>query len=188
MLIKIGEEMKVSRLLAAALAAALAASAHAQDEPVSVLYAGGSFGQAHWRPGCAGTSTCEDTDNTVRVFGGYQINRVLAAEVAYTNLGIIGNATSRVAGHAWEAVGLAMWPLAGAIAVYGKLGVFRGKAKSNAGNQETNYGPLVGAGAELGLTRNVALRGEWQHYSGVGGSTLAKSDINAWFLGALWRF
>src|SRR5947209_20510372 len=95
MLIKIGEEMKVSRLLAAALAAALAASAHAQDEPVSVLYAGGSFGQAHWRPGCAGTSTCEDTDNTVRVFGGYQINRVLAAEVAYTNLGIIGNATSR---------------------------------------------------------------------------------------------
>ena len=177
MLIKIGEEMKVSRLLAAALAAALAASAHAQDEPVSVLYAGGSFGQAHWRPGCAGTSTCEDTDNTVRVFGGYQINRVLAAEVAYTNLGIIGNATSRVTGHAWEAVGLAMWPLAGAIAVYGKLGVFRGKAKSNAG-----------VSAELALTRHVALRGEWQHYSGVGGSTLAKSDINAWFLGALWRF
>ena len=174
--------------IAALAAAALAAPLHAQDEAVSHLYAGGSFGQAHWRPGCAGTSTCEDTDNTLRVFGGYQINRVLAAEVAYTNLGIIGDPPSRVAGHAWEAVGLAMWPLAGAISVYGKLGAFRGKAKSNAGNQETNYGPLLGVGAELALMRNVALRAEWQHYSGVGGSTLAKSDINAWFLGALWRF
>ena len=51
-------------------------------------------------------------------------------------------------GTAQEAVGLAMWPLASAISVYGKLGVFRGKAKSNAGNQETNYGPLLGVGAE----------------------------------------
>ena len=174
--------------LAAAAMAALAAPVHAQDEAASPLYAGGSFGQAHWRPGCVGASTCEDTDNTLRAFGGYQISRVLAAELAYTNLGIIGDATSRVAGHAWEAVGLVMWPIAGAISVYGKLGVFRGKAKSNAGNQETNYGPLVGVGAELALTRHVALRGEWQHYSGVGGSTLPKSDINAVTVGALWRF
>jgi opacity protein-like surface antigen len=154
------------------------------------LYAGATYGQSHWRPGCKNSGACDDTDRTLGVFGGYQINRTFAAEVGFRNLGEAGG-DATVKAHAWEAVGKAAWPIAGALSVYGKLGIFRTKAQGGGSlgpTTETNYGPTYGIGAQMELSPNVALRAEWQAYSGVGGSTLPKSDINVLAVGALWRF
>jgi OmpA-OmpF porin, OOP family len=178
----------------AALAAALgaAAPAHAQESaPTNNFYAGLTFGQAHWRPGCLNGATCDDTNTALRVFAGFQLNRIFSVEAGYHNLGKASSPSSSVKGHAWEAVGLAFWPLAGALSVYGKLGVFRTKIEGSGSlvtSHETNYGPTFGVGTQYELNRNLALRGEWQSYPGVGGSTVPKSDINVISLGALWRF
>ncbi len=192
--------MKASRGTRAAVAAAFgmavlacASLASAQTPPAaSHIYAGATFGQSHWRPGCpSGAASCDDIDRTLGVFGGFQINRTLAAEVGYRNLGEATAPGVAVKAHAWEAVGKAAWPVAGALSVYGKLGIFRSKAEGMGSlipNKETNYGPTYGIGAQMELNPNIALRGEWQAYPGVGGSTLPKSDVNVLAVGALWRF
>jgi opacity protein-like surface antigen len=75
--------------------------------------------------------------------------------------------------------------------VYGKLGIFRGKAEGSGAllaNKETNYGPTFGVGAQIDLSRNLALRADWQSYPKLGGSTLPKTDVNVMSAGALWRF
>ena len=180
-------------LLLAALAGSLglASAGFAQENP-NHFYAGATFGQAHWRSGClAASPSCDDTDRALRVFGGYQVNRILAAEVGFHNLGKATSSNAVIKGNAWEAVGVAAWPITGGLSAYGKLGIFRGNVKGSGAllpNKETNYGPTFGFGAQLDLSRNLALRGEWQSYPKLGGSTLPKTDVNVLSAGALWRF
>lgn len=177
--------------IAALLAGAAPAAAQTPAASEQHVYAGATFGSSHWRPGCASGVSCDDSGRSLGVFGGYQINRTLAAEVGFRNLGEASGGGASVKAHAWEAVGKAAWPVAGALSVYGKLGIFRSKAEglgSLVPNKETNYGPTYGIGAQMELTPNAALRAEWQSYSGVGGSTLPKGDINVFAAGALWRF
>jgi OmpA-OmpF porin, OOP family len=180
-----------SLVLAAAGSLGFASAGFAQESPNHV-YAGATFGQAHWRSGCLATSpSCDDTDRALRVFGGYQVNRMLAAEIGFHNLGKATGSTAAIKGNAWEAVAVAAWPITGGLGVYGKLGLFRGNVEGSGAllpNKETNYGPTFGIGAQLDVSRNLALRGEWQSYPKLGGSTLPKTDINVMSAGALWRF
>ena len=185
--------MTATKSLPLALAGSLglAGAAFAQESP-NHFYAGATFGQAHWRSGCLATSaSCDDSDRALQVFGGYQVNRILSAEVGFRNLGKATGSTATVKGYAWEAVGMAAWPIVGGLSAYGKLGIYRGKAEGSGAllpNKETNYGPTFGIGAQLDASRNVALRGEWQSYPRLGGSTLPRTDVNVMSLGALWRF
>lgn len=179
-------------LVAAVLAAPASAQNSGGEGIAANLYVGASLGQGHWRAGCpAGVASCDDTNTALGVFAGYQVNRILAAELGYRNLGkATGGGTSTKA-HAWEAIGVAAWPLARSLSVFGKLGIYRSKAEGSGtllGAKETNYGPTYGLGAQLDLHPNVALRAEWQAYSGIGGSTLPKSDIDVLGVAALWRF
>jgi OOP family OmpA-OmpF porin len=187
--------MKTEMRFAAALAAlAFSAGAFAQGSAPAAghLYVGGGFGQAHWRPGCPSTvATCDDTNTALRAFAGYQLSPMFAAEVAFTNLGKAGGPNFEVKGHAWEASGIAAWPVVGPVSVYGRLGIYRGVAKGGgiqAGRTESNYGPTYGLGAQFDLIPNLGLRAEWQAYPGVAGSTITDSDVNVISLSAFWRF
>jgi opacity protein-like surface antigen len=184
--------MKAPNLLriAALAALALAAPLRAQELPNHV-YIGATAGKSHWYPGCADSGNCDNKGNVLRAFGGYQINGTFAAEVAFTNLGIIQAPTSRIKGHAWEAVGVATWPPDTKLSFYGKFGMFYSREEGSgtlAGAKETNTGPTLGVGLEFELTRNLDLRYEVQHYWNVGGSTLPKSGVTTMTAGALWRF
>ena len=178
----------------AALAAALgcAAPAYAQESTGTNFYAGLTFGQAHWRSGCLSTAvTCDDTNTALRVFAGFKIKRIFSVEAGYHNLGKATAPGSSIEGHAWDAVGIAAWPIAGALSIYGKFGIQRVKIEGGGSlvpNRETNYGPTFGVGLQFDLNRNLALRAEGQRYPSVGGSTLPRTDIDVISLGALWRF
>ena len=113
-----------------ALAVLASAPAPAQ-EAASPFYIGATFGASHWRPGCPNSALCDDTDRALRVLAGYRINRFLAAEVGFHNLGNISGGGARIKANAWEAVLVASWPLANAFSVYGKLGAYRGNAKGS---------------------------------------------------------
>jgi OmpA-OmpF porin, OOP family len=186
--------MKMLNLLrlAALAAVALAAPVCAQELP-NHIYAGATAGKSHWYPGCADSGNCDNKGNTLRAFGGYQINGTFAAEVAFTNLGIIQDATSRLKARAWEAVGVAAWPPDTKLSFFGKLGMFYGRVEGSgtlARSKETSNGPTAGVGLEFELSRNVELRGEVQHYWNiVRGNTLpSNSGITTMTAGALWRF
>src|SRR5690349_18799477 len=67
------------------------------------LYAGGGVGEARWRPGCPSSVTpCEHNNQSVKAFAGYQINRYLAAEVAFTNYGKADGPNAEVKGRGWD--------------------------------------------------------------------------------------
>jgi len=182
--------MRVLRALVPALALLAVTPALAQ-EGRSPFYAGATFGQAQWRPGCPDTGSCDDTDWTLRVLAGYTIDRNFGAEVGYHNLGKATGAAT-IKANAWEALIVASWPFTTALAAYGKLGVYRGNAEGSGaalGAKATNYGGTWGFGAQFELSPRLALRGEWQSYMSLGGGDLGKrSDVNVLSAGALWRF
>ncbi|HZE60270.1 MAG TPA: porin family protein [Burkholderiales bacterium] len=184
-------------LLPGAIAGAisLAAPALAQDSTASTIashiYVGANAGQGHWRSICANSASCDDTASTLGVFAGYQINRIFSVEGAFRNYGESKSPSATIKGKGWEASGLAAWPIVGSLSVYGRLGMYRGVLKGDGtltGTKESTNGPTYGAGLQIEVSKNVALRGEWQGYSGLGGSTLPKGDLNVVTVGALWQF
>ena len=173
-----------------ALAAVLGAGPAAAQStaPAGHVYAGGTVGQARWSPAC---TSCDNLDSALRVFGGYQVNRIFAAEVGYANLGDTRGTGVLVKGNSWDASVVAGWPIAGALSVHGRLGLYRANLKGGgtlAGQQYDNYGLTYGAGAQFDATPNLGLRFDWQEYSGAGGSGIPDSDIRLLSFGALWRF
>ena len=174
---------------ALALAAAFAPAASAQSAaPAAHVYAGATVGQVRWSPGCNG---CDNLDTGLRVFGGYQLTRIFAAEIGYANLGEPRGTGVLVKGNSWDASALAAWPVGDAFSIHGRLGIYRANVKGGgtlAGQQHDNYGLTYGAGAQFEATPNLALRLDWQEYSGPGGAGIPDSDIRLVSLGALWRF
>ena len=180
-------------LLPAAIAAGLSGPAFAQESSstASHIYIGATAGQGHWRSMCQGAPTCDDTNTTVGVFAGYRINNIFSAELGFRNYGMVHASTASVKGKGWEIDGLAAWPVFEHFSVFGKLGIKRAVMKGDgtlSGGKETSYGPTYGVGVQFELSKNVALRGEWQAYPGVGGSSLPKGDVDTLSVGALWQF
>lgn len=184
-----------ARASAWALVAGLAMtqSALAQETTTANhLYVGATFGQAHWRAGCPGSATCDDTNRALRVLAGYDINRNFSAEIGFHNLGEATGGTASIKANAWEALLVGRWPFARAFSGYGKLGAYRGNAKGSGtlmNAKDTNYNVTYGLGLQLDVSRNVSLRGEWQAYPSLGGGSLGThSDVNVVSAGVLWHF
>lgn len=156
------------------------------------LYVGGGFGEGHWRPGCpSGVTSCDDDNPSVKAFAGYQINRYLAGEIAFTNYGKATGTNSEVKGRGWDASAIAGWPFWHDVSVFGRLGIYRGVVKGGgqfANHNESNYGATYGAGVQSDFTRNVGARLEYQVFPGTGGSTIPDNDVSVLMLSAYWRF
>ena len=178
-------------LLPAAIAMGVAVPAAAQESAASHYYVGVTAGQGHWRSMCQNAPTCDDTNTTLSALGGYRINKMFSAELAFRNYGMVHATSASIKGKGWEVDGVAAWPILENLSIFGKLGVFRGVVKGDGtltGTKESNYGPTYGFGLQLEVSKNIALRGEWQAYPGLGGSTLPKGDLDTLSVGALWRF
>lgn len=162
--------------LLALVAALTALPAVAQVDDTPHLYGGGSVGRN------------DNEEFSWSLFGGYQANRWLGAEFGYRDLGrqTIGGTT--VDASAWELVGVGRLPLFDRFSAYGKLGGYLGRAHGG-GINENNTELTYGAGLEYGLTRNIALRGEWQRYTDLGGGGFgAKNDLDVVGVNVLYRF
>jgi len=191
-------------VFAAALAAAMTlpavASAQMRGDQATGWYVGASVGQAKAKTACDGLSgsgiTCDDTDTTWKLFGGYQFNRNLAAELGYSDFGKVkasaGTLTDEVKATAWELVGIGALPVADRFSVYGKLGLYHAETKETTnfvGNfKDTNNDLTFGFGARYDFTQNVGVRAEWQRYKDVGGSSVGKDDFDVISVGVVWRF
>jgi OmpA-OmpF porin, OOP family len=186
----------VSTLVAGTLALA-AVPALAQSH-TNHLYAGASIGQSYVKEWCEGAPAgvnCDDNDTAWKVFGGYQFHPNFAVELGYTDLGSASLSSGTVRGtvesSAFELVGVGSFPVGGRLALYGKLGFYRGEisgrvtAGSSTRFADSDEGTEItfGLGARIDFNHNFAARLEWQKYNDFSGS-----DIDVLSVGLLYRF
>src|SRR5712692_2884244 len=165
----------IAAMLGAAVMAAPAVSM-AQARADTGWYLGGHVGQSQAKDACNGVAgggvSCDDKDTAIKILGGYNFNRNLAAELGYTDLGKAKasglGVTAEVKSTAWEFVGVGSYPIANQFSVYGKLGLYvaETKASSNVGisAKKTNNDLTYGLGVRYDFSREVGGRVEWQRY------------------------
>lgn len=172
-------------LALAGFSLALAFAGGAAAQSVGSVYIGGSIGQADYKDGSVGDS--DDKDTAWRILGGYQFNRHFAAELGYHDLGEVSSSAGATEGNAWELVGVASYPLASQLSVYGKLGGYRGELEGP-GARETNTDLTYGVGLQYDFARQVGVRGEWQRYEKMGGGAAGETDVDVLSVGVVYRF
>jgi OOP family OmpA-OmpF porin len=159
------------------LASTVLALPAAAQMSMSSAYIGGGLGQSKFKDGCSGLSglgvSCDDSDTSFKIFGGYQFNRYIAAELGYNDLGkakVTGpGGTDEFKATAWELSAVGSWPVMDQLAVFGRLGAYYGEGKisgpDNGEKKTTNL--TFGAGAQYDFTRNFGVRIEWQRFSKI---------------------
>ena len=171
--------MKIPFLAATALTgAALALPAAAQPTdttPSSVRmpyqsefwttgHAGVAFGRAKSDIPCPAGGACDDKTNAFKVFAGGRFNNTIGGEVTYLKTGEFARSPGGdVDMQALNFGALIGVPLPHNSSVFGKLGVLWGHTEAASASQN-GWGPSFGVGGMLGLTRNIALRLDWDRY------------------------
>jgi OmpA-OmpF porin, OOP family len=182
--------------IAAALIA-LPAAAQMRAPALSSAYVGASIGQSKFAIDCEGFATCDEKDTGFRLFGGYQFNRSIAAELGYATLGkahlgdVGGSADLKAT--AWDLSAIGSLPV-GPVSLFGRLGLYRATAKFSGDirGDETSMGLTWGLGAQYDFTRNLGVRAEWQRYNGVvareEGGVSDDGNIDLLSIGVVFRF
>ncbi|GAC1423771.1 MAG: hypothetical protein NVSMB6_24910 [Burkholderiaceae bacterium] len=199
-------------IIGATLAMACVASASAFAAPESAWYAGAGVGSARVSfdnsdfsvasfPAFATVSESHDRSQAAyKVFLGYSLNRYLSLEAAYLDLGTYrysytdtpsGFASDdlKVNGFNFSLVGA--YPITERFSVFGKVGAFRAKVKSNSMADPVyaaNYAPYPvgsssstkttlssGLGLDYALNANFSVRGEYEFFQKVGSSVDANN-------------
>ena len=142
-------------LVAVALAAG---SLGAIAAPESGFYAGASIGAPQYPDSVNGISG-EGSAVSGKVFGGYQLTPNFALEAGIAALGDVSQMNGQ--SEFLDAVGIL--PLNDKWSLLGRLGVAHVNLDTSLGNDSGN-GMKAGLGVQYSLTRNVALRGEWERY------------------------
>jgi opacity protein-like surface antigen len=155
------------RLIALLALAALAPLASAQGS----AYASANFGEAKYEIECAAPLTCDEKDKAYKLGLGWQFNRYVAAELAYTDLGqadIEGSAFGAyLHATAYEASAIGTYPLGDTIfSLLGRLGLAYAKTKygRDLEGESTATSLTYGAGLQLDFTKNVGVRLQWQRF------------------------
>lgn len=206
-----GNDMNNVRLLVAGLlaASALAFSPVAQAQMTGQWYAGVGFGQTKFKDACTGAAdigfSCDDTDTAARIFGGYKLNKNVAFEVGYADLGKAHGSgvlfgiptTAEWKATAWDFVFVGILPLNPQFSLLGKVGVTSWSLDANitatgvgtATDSPTGTDTTYGVGVQWDINNQFGLRGEWQHYSNIGdANTTGQSDADVMSVSALMKF
>jgi len=175
-------------LAACAAAAALPSAAQAPFD-LGGMYVGGNVGQSKLKD--CGAPGCDDKDTTWGALLGFQFNRFFSVEGAYRDFGKFDFTGGDAKANAWELSAVGSYPFTDQWSIYGKAGGYRGETKVGGlfSAKEHNNDFTYGAGVRYDMTKNVALRGEWQRYNDLGGDAVGgKRDLDTWTLGVLYTF
>lgn len=143
-------------------------------------------GESHWyvggHVGRADFDRASDEDTSIRLLGGYQVNKSIAAEFGYIDFGKVAGGS--VSGKAWDLVGVGSIPVADRLSVYGKLGFAWSEIKGF-GQNENGVELTYGVGLQYDFSPTVGFRGEWQKYPDAGDGA---TDIDVLSVGVIFRF
>ena len=171
------DDMLRNKWVAAMLGAAamlISAGALAQARELG-FYAGASIGSADLGP---------DDDTALKVFGGYQINRTLAVEFGYTDLGDVAVIGATAKANAWELVGLAQFPVGNRVSLYGLLGLAKVDSERSVLGVRTSEDSAqltIGFGGQYDFSPQLGVRGQWQRYD-------TDQEIDVFSVGFVYKF
>jgi OmpA-OmpF porin, OOP family len=157
-----------------AIAALLAASGLVSTAAFAQGYVGVSGGLSRWDVDCSGASSCDKSDTAFKIFGGYNLNPTFAIEGAYVDLGKAtasgGGISADAKGTGFEIAGVIKAPFTREFTGFAKLGVARMEGKVSgsgfgfsASDTETSTQFVGGLGLSYALSKEMALRGEWEN-------------------------
>jgi opacity protein-like surface antigen len=129
-----------------------------------------------------------DKDTAWKASIGYQINRTFAAEVGYTNLGEVsegvGPLSAEAEATAWEVIGIAKFPVANQLSIYGLAGIAMAEVEGRVlgvSFSDDSTELTFGVGAQYDVSRNLGVRAQWQRYG-------ADEDIDVISVGVVFKF
>ena len=187
-------------LSAAMLALAVVSTPALSQDGGWFIGAGG--GQTKFEGGCTafpGPGSCDDNGTYWKVFGGYQFNAYFGFELGYADFGKMERQTTGVGSDtfeatAFESVLVVTIPFTQAFSIYGKYGIYRWDVDSSATGpaaftaSSSGRDITYGFGVKYDLTKNFALRLEWQRYFDVGDALTGSFDVEASLLGIAIKF
>ncbi len=181
----------------AASAFGFASSASAQE-----AYVGVSGGISNWSVDCSGTTACDKSDSSFKLFGGYNINPNFAVEGAYVSLGKwtatgpdpdFGNLSVENKGSGFELTGVFKAPFSNEFTGFAKLGAsfMKGETSVSTGGQtasqsENNTNLVAGLGLTYAFSKEVSIRGEWETRKVK--SPVDSGNVNNFTVGAQFNF
>lgn len=188
---------------------ALGGSSSAQAaEANNAWYVGAGAGQSRGTQYCdarAGlaTQSCDDQGNVWKLFVGYQINSYFGVEGGYVDFGKFSadlagggaqgkDETKSRAGFLEAVAGI---PIGERVFVFGKLGgvYWRIKSDTQVGGtlrqiKENGLDAVAGAGAQFFVTKNLAVRTEYEYFPNFGNDKTGELDMQVISASLLWRF
>lgn len=166
-----------------ALGIGLAAPSFAQSQPPTTEtarmpwergfwgHAGVSFGQSKLLDdGCSAAFACDDKDQTFRAFAGGRFNNIFGLEFGAMNFGRFQGSGGETDGWGADIALLLGIPIGANSAIFGKAGVLyartevSGTAPGLATGKERGWGGRYGLGGQLGLTKEWALRADYDRF------------------------
>ena len=136
----------------------LGAAAHARSS-----YVGGSLGGTNYSDNINGIS---GSGNPIggKAFAGYQFTPNVAVELGWSWLGKSDNGTGRVDGNGAYLDAVGILPLDNNWSLLGRVGVTQMRVNTNLGDDSGSSGLKLGLGAEYALSKQTAVRAEWERY------------------------
>jgi len=173
--------------------------AHAMDSMPGTFYVGLDAGKAEAKKYCSNIANCDSSDASVRGEVGYQFNSNFAAELGFTSFGTIfsssdNNANAKQEASALTVSALGAYPIADRFSVFGRLGMAKYSLKNSGAIQgvaveaDSTIKPYVGIGGNFDMTDNWTARAEYQVYTDISGVDGRKDNVNAWYLGGVYKF
>jgi OOP family OmpA-OmpF porin len=165
-------------------------------------FIGAGGGGTKFENGCStftGPGTCDDNGIFWKVFGGYQFASFFGFEVGYADFGkseqtATGVGSSTIEANGAEAVLVLTVPFTQGFGIYGKYGIYRWNVEKvvtgpNAISVDTSGTDITyGFGMKYDLTKNLALRAEWQRYQNMGDAFTGDFDVDAGLFGIVFKF
>jgi OOP family OmpA-OmpF porin len=181
--------MSAKQVIAAlALSAIAAASAQAAD-----FYIGASGGTTDWKVADEPGASIDKSDTGYKFMLGAQFHPNFALEGGYVDLGkakYSGAYVGDIKGTGWFVDAVGLWPMSPQWTLLGKVGVFNGKAKGTVvglgSASDSGTDAKFGLGVQYSLSKNLALRGEWERYRFDVFND--KGDVDLWSLGVKFSF
>ena len=136
-------------------------------------HAGISFGQSKLDDvSCAPGFGCDDKDQAFKVYAGGRFNNIFGLEVGALNIGKFSANGGEADGWGADVALIAGIPIGANSAIFGKLGVIYSRTELSADpavtgvstGKERGWGARYGVGGQLGLTKQWALRADYDRY------------------------
>jgi OmpA-OmpF porin, OOP family len=158
-------------------------------------YVGASGGESKFKTDCRSVNVfrCDSRDTGWKVYAGGNINRIFGLEAGYTDFGQIAASGGDTRAWAANLSVTAGVPIGDRFAVFAKGGGIYGRTDISADpstlfdtGHKSGWGTTYGVGATFNVTRNVAIRADWDRYNldFAGGSR----DVDLASAGVQFRF